>query len=186
MVIPMALPRLFHKRVLDVALIAATLPVYGTVLAACAALVRLVDGSPVFFRQVRVGRAQKRFAVLKLRTMTLEPNEKARKPTRLGRVLRHHGFDELPQFLNVLRGEMSLVGPRPLAEHDTERLLREEPLLARRFEVPPGITGLAQVNGVRGARSTAEADATYAAKASVALDLYILARTVWINVAGKR
>lgn len=178
--------RLVHKRALDLGLICATLPVYGTVFAACAALVRVVDGSPVFFEQVRVGRDRRKFTVLKLRTMSLEEDEAARKPTRLGRALRRRGLDEIPQFLNVIRGDMSLVGPRPLSEPDTERLLSQEPLLAKRFEVPPGITGLAQVKGIRGARPTAEADAAYAAQASVRTDLRILARTVWINLFGKR
>ena len=99
----MAFARLAHKRLLDVGLIAATLPLYGTVFAACAVLVRMVDGSPVFFEQVRVGRNRRRFTVLKLRTMSLEEDPVARKPTRFGRVLRKRGLDELPQFLNVIR-----------------------------------------------------------------------------------
>lgn len=173
------------KRVLDVALVVLTLPFYGTVFAASALAVRIVDGAPVFFTQTRIGKDRRPFRVLKLRTMTRETDERRRRPTRLGAVLRRRGLDELPQFLNVLRGEMSLVGPRPLSPSDTERLLAQEPRLARRFDVAPGITGLAQVIGARGARATADADARYAAERSVVLDVRILARTVLVNVLGK-
>jgi lipopolysaccharide/colanic/teichoic acid biosynthesis glycosyltransferase len=173
------------KRLLDVTLVLATAPIYGSVLLGSAALIAMIDGRPIFFSQVRVGRGGARFQIYKLRTMTLEADAGARRPTRLGAVLRRHGFDELPQFWNVLRGDMSLVGPRPLSEADTERLLAAEASFAARYSVAPGITGLAQVSATPTARATAHADAEYASRTSLALDVAILVRTVWINVVGK-
>jgi lipopolysaccharide/colanic/teichoic acid biosynthesis glycosyltransferase len=174
------------KRALDVGLVVAAAPIYGMVFGVSALCVLAMDGRPVFFRQERVGRGKRPFSLIKLRTMTLDAEPARRRPTRLGAVLRRHGFDELPQFINVFRGDMSLVGPRPLSRDDTERFLGAEPAFAKRFDVLPGITGLAQVTGARGPRATAAADGDYAERRSIGLDLAILARTVWINVVGKK
>jgi lipopolysaccharide/colanic/teichoic acid biosynthesis glycosyltransferase len=173
------------KRALDLFLITASAPVYGSVLLGLTALVWLCDGSPVFFAQERVGRDRKRFRILKLRTMTTEEDPAQRRPTRLGAWLRRRGLDEIPQFLSVLVGDMSLVGPRPLTPADVERLVALHPPLAARFAVPPGITGLSQVCQVQGAQRTAQLDAYYADKRSLRMDLVILAYTAWINVVGK-
>ena len=113
-------------------------------------LVRLKMGSPIIFRHVRPGLHGRPFAVYKLRTMTDERDAEGKllppgvRLTRFGRLLRASSIDELPQLWNVLRGEMSLVGPRPLL---MEYLERYSPEQARRHTVPPGITGWAQVNG---------------------------------------
>jgi lipopolysaccharide/colanic/teichoic acid biosynthesis glycosyltransferase len=174
------------KRALDLALMLPLLPFFALVVGGLALLVLVVDGRPVFFTQPRLGRGRRIFHILKLRTMTCEPDMKARRPTRLGAVLRHHGLDELPQLINVLKGDMSLVGPRPFTPQDAERLIALHPALAERFAVPPGITGLAQVCQAQGAALTATLDAEYARTRSVAVDVRILLRTTWMNVVGKR
>jgi len=175
-----------HKRAFDLALLLPVLPVWAVVTAALAGIVRLVDGAPIFFTQPRCGRGRESFRVWKLRTMTTEVDEASRRPTRLGRFLRERGLDELPQLWNVLRGDMSLVGPRPLTPRDADRLCEEDPRFAERFAVAPGLTGLSQICGVRGAALTAEVDGYYARSTSARMDLSILARTAWINVVGKR
>lgn len=149
---------------------------------AVAVLVRSRLGSPVLFRQRRPGRHARPFGLYKFRTMTdardssgkLLPDEV--RLTRIGRILRKLSLDELPQLVNVLRGDMSLVGPRPLLMQYVERYT---PRQARRMEVRPGITGWAQVNG-RNALSWEERfelDVWYVDHRSLALDLKILALT---------
>ena len=174
------------KRALDLALLLPVLPAWAIVTGTLAGIVALIDGRPIFFTQPRCGRGGTRFRVWKLRTMTTEPDEAQRRPTRLGRFLRDRGLDELPQLYNVLRGDMSLVGPRPLTPADAARLSTQAARFEERFAVAPGLTGLAQICGVRGAPLTAAVDAHYVATASVAVDLGVLWRTAWINVVGKR
>lgn len=174
------------KRLLDLLLLLPLMPFFGLAVGTLALAVLIADGRPVFFTQPRLGRGRRVFRILKLRTMTCEPDVRARRPTRLGALLRHHGVDELPQLLNVLTGDMSLVGPRPLTPEDAERLIAQHPPLAARFEVPPGLTGLAQVCQATGAALTARLDAEYARTRSAAVDIRILFRTAWMNVVGKR
>jgi lipopolysaccharide/colanic/teichoic acid biosynthesis glycosyltransferase len=138
------------KRRLDLALTIPALVLLSPVLAIVALLVRLKLGSPIFFRQLRAGLAGKPFLIIKFRSMTddrdaageLLPDEQ--RIASFGRVLRSTSLDELPTLFNVLRGEMSLVGPRPLLLHYLDRYNREQ---MRRHEALPGITGLAQVSG---------------------------------------
>jgi len=148
-----------------------------------AILARIVSGSPVFYRQVRPGRFGQPFTLIKFRTMSNETDKTGRfladcdRLTRFGRFLRATSLDELPQFWNVLRGQISLVGPRPLL---MSYLPRYSPEQARRHEVMPGITGWAQVNG-RNALSWEEKfkfDVWYVEHWSLALDLKIL----WLTV----
>ncbi len=163
-----------------------TFPLWGGLLGLLALTVLLVDGRPVMFPQERLGRGGRRFRIFKLRSMTTEADPLARKPTGLGRHLRQHGLDELPQLLDVLTGDMSLVGPRPLTPDDFKRLAAIHPELARRLELPPGLTGLAQVCGARGAALTSALELHYAQRWTPGLDLAILMRTAWINLVGKR
>jgi len=171
------------KRVIDVTGASAALVLLSPLLAVVALLVRLRMGPPVLFRQERPGRDGKPFAMTKFRTMTnrrgpdgaLLPD--ADRLTRLGRFLRRTSIDELPELLNVVRGEMSLVGPRPLLMEYLPIYSAEQ---ARRHEVRPGITGWTQVNG-RNALTWDEKfalDVWYVDHRSTRLDIEILGRTV--------
>jgi lipopolysaccharide/colanic/teichoic acid biosynthesis glycosyltransferase len=179
------------KRLMDLALLAPAAPIYAVAAALLALAVRVVDGPPVFFAQERVGQGGRRFHLWKLRTMTTEAEPARRRPTRLGAWMRQRGLDEIPQLWNVLRGDMSLVGPRPLTPADAERLTAQHPPFAARFAVPPGLTGLAQIANAAGvmrtgAVATTALDTDYIRRRGALLDLRILARTVWINCVGKR
>jgi lipopolysaccharide/colanic/teichoic acid biosynthesis glycosyltransferase len=180
------MPSFAGKRALDVALVVLTFPAWGLLVGLLALLVLVCDGSPIFFAQPRIGRGGRPFRIWKLRSMTTDPDPVRRRPTRFGGWLRQHGLDELPQLCNVLSGDMSLVGPRPLTPGDLGRLSEQHPAFAARLALPPGLTGLAQVCGARGASLTAALDAHYAKRWTVRLDLAILLRTAWINLVGKR
>ncbi|MHA6509061.1 sugar transferase [Tessaracoccus sp. Y1736] len=168
------------KRGIDILLSAAALVLTSPIQLAVAALVRRKHGKPVLFRQTRPGLDGVTFELVKFRTMRHEDAEHVtdeQRLTKLGRVLRASSLDELPTLWNVLRGDMSLVGPRPL-------LIRYLPLYsprqARRHEVRPGVTGLAQVSG-RNALTWEEKfrlDVEYVDNRSLALDLSILLKTV--------
>jgi lipopolysaccharide/colanic/teichoic acid biosynthesis glycosyltransferase len=175
-----------RKRVFDLCLLLPLVPLFVAVTGLLALAVLVADGRPVFFAQPRVGRGGRGFTVWKLRTMTCEPDPARRRPTAFGRWLRQRGLDELPQLYNVLVGDMSLVGPRPLTAADAARLTAEHPPFAARFAVPPGLTGLAQVCMAQGAALTGELDAAYVRTHSAVLDLKILLRTAWMNLVGKR
>lgn len=173
------------KRAFDLVVLPAAAPFWLPVLAVVAVLVRLKLGSPVIFRQKRPGLNGVIFEMVKFRTMTdardgqgqLLPD--AVRLTPFGRFLRSTSLDELPELWNVLRGDMSLVGPRPLL---VQYLERYSPRQARRHEVRPGITGLAQVKG-RNALSWEEKfewDVLYVETRSLALDIKIL----WLTVAA--
>jgi putative colanic acid biosynthesis UDP-glucose lipid carrier transferase len=155
--------------------------------------VRLDSKGPALFGQTRTGRNGKPFRIYKFRTMTVQENgpvvqqatQGDTRVTRIGRILRQTSLDELPQLLNVIRGEMSLVGPRPHALAHDEHYGREIPDYVGRFAVKPGLTGWAQVNGSRGETPTlaamgrrVELDLWYVRNRTLALDLTILARTV--------
>ena len=174
-----------RQRALDLALLLPALPVYAPLALGLAVLACCCQGRPVFFRQQRLGLRGRPFVVLKLRTMSSEPEVSARQVTPLGRWLRRRGLDELPQFLSVLRGDMSLVGPRPLTRADHERLVAAYAPFAARLAARPGITGLAQVCQLGSVFGTSELDALYIQRRSAELDLRILATTVGANLRGK-
>lgn len=165
------------KWILDVAGALLGLVVFSPILGLTAAAVRWTLGAPVLFRQVRPGWRGRPFTLYKFRTMRPGSGPDAERVTPLGRVLRALSLDELPQLWNVLRGDMSLVGPRPLL---MEYLGRYTPEQARRHEVPPGLTGWTQVNGRNGISWDEKfaLDLWYVDHWSLALDLRILARTV--------
>ena len=179
-----------QKRLLDIVVAGVGLVVCSPILAVCAVAVWVTMGRPVLFRQARPGRGGEPFAMLKFRTMrdrrdatgTLLPD--AERLTRVGRFLRRTSLDELPELVNVLRGDMSLVGPRPLL---TEYLPLYSPEQARRHDVRPGITGWAQVNG-RNDQTWEDRfalDCWYVDHASLRLDLEILRRTVGAVLSGR-
>lgn len=171
------------RRVTDVAVALLLLVLGSPVILLVALAVRLGLGSPVLFRQRRLGLGGVPFDVLKFRTMRhpepgLEgPEHDAMRLNALGRFLRSTSLDELPSFVNLLRGEITLVGPRPLPEHYWPRYLDDE---YRRFEVKPGITGLAQVNGRNAIDWDTQLafDVRYARERSLLGDLRILVSTV--------
>lgn len=172
------------KRCFDLILVFLSASFWIPLLLILAGLVRVRMGAPVFFTQPRPGRHGEVFHLMKFRTMTdardasgnLLPDKDRLTP--FGRFLRSTSLDELPELINVIKGEMSLVGPRPLLVHYLERYTPEQ---ARRHEVRPGITGWAQING-RNALSWEEKfklDVWYVDNHSVGLDLKILFLTVW-------
>lgn len=176
--------RSFGKRLLDLAIAVPALVLLAPVLLLIAFVVRWRLGRPVLFRQLRPGLGGKPFVLYKFRTMLEAQDAQGRvrndeqRLTRLGLWLRSTSLDELPELYNVIRGEMSLVGPRPLLMQYLERYT---PTQARRHGVRPGLTGWAQVNG-RNALSWEEKfalDGWYVDHVGLRLDLEILLRTVW-------
>ena len=176
--------RRYGKRLLDLVLAAVALLALAPLIAIVALLVRVKLGSPVLFRQRRPGQHGRLFTLLKFRTMTDARDARGQllpdgeRMTPFGVWLRGTSLDELPELVNVLRGEMSLVGPRPLL---AEYLGRYTPEQLRRHEVKPGITGWAQVNGRNGLSWEARfaLDRWYVDHLSPRLDLWILCLTVW-------
>jgi lipopolysaccharide/colanic/teichoic acid biosynthesis glycosyltransferase len=165
------------KRAVDLIGAGLGLLVAALPMAVIAIAIRLSQGPPVLFRQVRPGRHGAPFELVKFRTMRVGTGADEDRVTRLGALLRSTSLDELPELWNVLKGDMSLVGPRPLL---LEYLDRYSPRQARRHEVRPGLTGLAQVSGrnLVGWDDRLELDVQYVETRSLALDLKILLRTV--------
>ena len=162
------------------------LAVASPLLAASAIAIKLEDGGPVLFRQTRVGKDGEDFELLKLRTMVVDAEQQGRRATpstrataritRVGRILRRTSIDELPQLWNVVRGEMSLIGPRPTLRYQVETYTERQ---RKRLDVRPGLTGWAQIHG----RATLpwadriELDVWYVEHRSPRVDLKILLRT---------
>lgn len=175
------------KRWVDVAILAVfALPVL-LVCVLCALAIRLTSPGPVFFRQERIGWGGEPFQILKFRTMQVGDNPLVPDKdciTRVGAILRRLSLDELPQFWNVLRGDMSFIGPRPTV---ARQVAKYTPRQRERLSVRPGLTGLAQVNG-RNALDWAtriEFDVRYAEIQSARVDLGIVARTFWVVLSGR-
>jgi len=197
------------KRVVDVAGAAAGLLMLAPLLVVIGLLIRTDSPGPVIFRQRRLGHHGRPFGIYKFRTMNADAesqvhrleahNEADRgvlfkmrddpRVTRIGRFLRHTNLDELPQLWNVLRGEMSLVGPRPFQDRDCDRLEALDPVgFARRLELPPGLTGAWQVGrlGPTDSERLLELDLDYVERWSLGQDLKILFRTAFILLAAFR
>ena len=173
------------NRALDIVTAALGLAVTSPLLAVSAIAIKLEDGGPVLFRQTRVGRDGKDFELLKLRTMVVDAERKGAgyaiaagdsRITRVGRFLRKTSVDELPQLWNVVRGEMSLIGPRPTLRYQVERYTDRQ---RRRLEVRPGLTGWAQIHGRASLPwdERIELDVWYVEHRSPRVDLKILLRT---------
>ena len=180
------------NRAVDVALAGLGLVVASPLLAAAALAVKLEDGGPVLFRQTRVGQGGGDFELLKLRSMVVDAERQGAgyavdrgdaRITRVGRVIRRTSVDELPQLWNVVRGDMSVIGPRPTLRYQVERYTGRQ---RRRLEVKPGLTGWAQIKG----RATLpwadriELDVWYVEHRSPRLDVAILLRTPLALLGG--
>lgn len=179
------------KRVLDIFIASLTLLACSPVFIFSIMAIRLSSSGPIFFRQQRIGTNGRIFEILKLRTMTVNPERKVMQTTltdpevfAIGRLLRRLKIDELPQVINVLLGDMSIVGPRPCLE----QTFREMPAWARRrAEVRPGITGQAQING-NVALSWEERwrhDVDYVDNVSASRDIAIILKTVSVVLIGE-
>lgn len=175
------------KRALDLVVLAVGGVPAGLVGLLCALAVRLTSRGPVLFRQTRVGKDGEPFTVLKFRTMLMGENSVIPEPDRItsaGRWLRRLSLDELPQLVNVWRGEMSIVGPRPTLAYQTERYDEQQ---RHRLDVRPGLTGLAQING-RNHLPWSERivyDLDYVQQQSLLLDLKIILRTLIPVLSGR-
>jgi lipopolysaccharide/colanic/teichoic acid biosynthesis glycosyltransferase len=195
---------LLLKRVMDISLCILAIPFLIPLFAICALLIALDSPGPVFFVQDRIGKGGRRFRLIKFRTMACDLNEKEHraymksyikgmskgngqndlfkpvhtlKITRVGRILRKTSMDEFPQLINVIRGEMSIVGPRPNVTWEVEEY---HPWHYERLEVLPGITGLAQIHGRSciDFNSLVRHDIEYIEKQSISLDIQILLMTI--------
>lgn len=173
----------YGKRVLDAFVSGATLLVLSPLMLLVVVAIRLEDGGPALFRQIRVGRNREPFTVLKFRSMPVNTGDipsaaaGAARITRVGAFIRRTNIDELPQLINILRGDMSIVGPRPaLAKQEELCALREAKGVLR---CKPGLTGLAQINSYDGMPDTEKAawDARYCAKVTLIGDVKIILRT---------
>jgi len=191
------------KRAVDVVLAGVGLLVSAPLWALFAALIKLEDRGPIFYRQPRVGQGGRLFDVLKFRSMIpdaeaavgkLQAGVDDPRVTRVGRIMRATAMDELPQLWNIFRGEMSFVGPRALRPGEIEARGRNDmvhletvPGYAIRQQVRPGLTGLAQVYAARDvpARHKFRFDRLYVERQSVALDLRLILLSFWITVRGK-
>jgi lipopolysaccharide/colanic/teichoic acid biosynthesis glycosyltransferase len=181
------------SRVLDILLASLLLALSSPLLAVAALAIRLESPGPVFYRQRRVGRHGQPFELWKLRTMVpgaesmgagiyvLEGDPRI---TRSGRLLRRFSLDELPNLINVLKGDMAMVGPRPTVQEQVDRYTERQ---RRRLEVKPGITGWAQINGRTSLPwpERIELDMWYVEHRSLRLDLRILTRTAWMLATGQ-
>lgn len=185
------------KRLIDFSASLVLLALLGLPLLLVVAVVRLTSAGPAIYRQERVGLGGRRFQLLKFRTMRLDAEaqtgpvwaqEHDPRRTAFGSFLRRWSIDELPQLVNVLKGEMSLVGPRPERPYFVARFTQELPAYMQRHSVLPGLTGWAQLNGLRGNTSISmrlDFDLYYIRHWSVLFDLFILVSTPFRMLAEK-
>jgi lipopolysaccharide/colanic/teichoic acid biosynthesis glycosyltransferase len=191
------------KRLFDVAVSVTGLIVFAPVAALIAVAIKLEDGGPVFFAQERVGKDCRVFMAYKFRSMIVNAEASTgavqaavndSRVTAVGRVLRATAFDELPQLWNIVRGDMSIVGPRPLrpGEADTTADGRHLPLSGirgyeQRHRVRPGLTGIAQVYAARDLPRTGKFryDLLYQRRAGFCLDLRLIIQSFWITLRGR-
>jgi lipopolysaccharide/colanic/teichoic acid biosynthesis glycosyltransferase len=168
-----------NKRLFDITVASFGLLIFAVPIVAVAIAIVVDDGFPVLFRQKRLGINLTAIEVYKFRTMRDE------KVTRVGKWLRATGLDEVLQFINVLRGSMSIVGPRPLTRQDLERL-NEPGFMHTRLHAKPGITGLAQLFAGKGARVSLYLERKYLLNQSLCLDIRIVLLSFLVNLLGKR
>jgi lipopolysaccharide/colanic/teichoic acid biosynthesis glycosyltransferase len=170
---------LISKRLFDIVFAAIGLILFSPVLLAIGTLILIEDGPPVLFTQQRIGRRLRPFTLVKLRSM------RNGQVTRIGQWIRKTGLDETLQFVNVLNGSMSLVGPRPMTRENLQRLQLYDATLPR-YKPRPGITGMAQLYAGRGFKVTRFLERRYAAQQSMRLDATIILLSFLVNIFGKR
>ena len=172
-----------------------SLPIFGII----AAAIKIEDGGPVFFVQERVGKGGRRFRMIKFRTMKHQERhrivdlENDSRVTKVGRILRATAMDELPQLINILKGDMSFVGPKPLpfevedAERERFRTIEEVPGYSLRSQVRPGLTGIAQVFAPKdiSRRNKFRYDNIYIRNMSFLLDLKLILLSFWVTLRAK-
>jgi len=186
------------KRVLDVFAVLVSLPITVPLCLILVAAIWIDSGRPVLFWQERVGQHGRPFRLVKFRSMRVDAEQGGaqfatdndQRTTRVGRVIRRLRLDELPQLWNVLRGEMSLIGPRPEQVAFAREFSQEIPFYSWRHRVKPGITGWAQVqqgyaSGIEDTMTKLEYDLYYVKHLSLWLDLFIAVKTVWIMLTGR-
>lgn len=190
-------PYLLFKRVFDIVFSSLVIVTLSPLLLVIALAIKVCSAGPVFFRQERVGLNGRLFYMYKFRTMSVAPASETDtlwtkkddpRRTKIGSLLRKTSLDELPQFFNVLRGEMSVVGPRPERPHFVRRFLKDVSYYNDRHRLKVGITGWAQINGWRGDTSIekrVECDIYYLQNWSLWLDLRIIAKTIWVGMVNK-
>jgi len=166
------------RRLFDLCGAAIGLVFFAPIMALAAIAIRLEDGRPVLFRQSRLGLRRRPFDILKFRSM------RDGRVTRVGAVLRATGLDELPQFVNILRGELSAVGPRPVTAADAARYEWPGAEADVRWSVNPGLTGLGQLAG-RSVEESLALDQAYVRDRSLALDCRLIAMSFVVNLLGK-
>jgi lipopolysaccharide/colanic/teichoic acid biosynthesis glycosyltransferase len=200
---PLSIPDAPGKRAFDLIVAGVSLILLAPLLLLAALAIKLTSRGPILFLQPRRGKNGRVFNIIKLRTLEYERcdprhlrdvksvGENDARVFPVGRFLRKRGLDEIPQFWNVIRGEMAVVGPRPHALSHDDFFLINVPGYATRYEVKPGITGMAQVSGCRGQiRSLDDVDRRvhfdleYIDGASLAVDIRIVCRTIWILLLG--
>jgi putative colanic acid biosynthesis UDP-glucose lipid carrier transferase len=197
--VPLSESNVLLKSMLDYAVALVGLIVLAPLLAVVALAIKIDSPGPVFFRQRRYGQNNSIFRIFKFRTMAVTEDGPTVKQaerddprvTRMGRILRRTSIDELPQLLNVLTGDMSIVGPRPHALAHDQLFEQKLDLFSRRRRVRPGLTGWAQVHGFRGETKTTEDirsrmqhDLYYIDNWSIWLDIEIITRTVFVLFRG--
>jgi len=168
------------KRLLDITVSMTALVLFAPAILFISLVILLDDGLPLFFRQYRIGENYKTFSIMKFRTM------RNGRVTRVGKWLRQTGMDEIMQFLNVLLGEMSVVGPRPLTQKDMQRMGWNHIKYRNRWVIKPGITGLAQLYGGSGKKVSLFFDFYYFDRKSIMLDLKIILLSFLVNIFGKK
>ena len=198
---PPTLAMKMAKSVIDKIAVLTSLPFVLPLFAIIAVAIKLDSKGSIFFKQKRTGLDGSTFEIFKFRTMTeaagtdskaSQSQKEDMRHTRVGRLLRRTSMDELPQIINIVRGEMSLIGPRPHARYHDKLFLNSVPGYAQRFRVKPGLTGWAQVHGCRGfidchkqIASRTEYDNDYINNWSLKKEISILFKTVWVVVKGE-
>lgn len=167
------------RRLFDIFFSLIALIIFLIPLIVFALIIKIYDKQNIFFKQERIGKNKIPFQIIKLQTLNND------KPTRIGEVLRKTGLDEIPQFINVLKGEMSIVGPRAITNDDIRRLNWDREYYQNRWSINPGITGYAQVYGGQNKKSSWFWDSYYLSKNNLFIDFGIILISFLMNIFGK-